>query len=71
MSDTSYMVYDYPDPPAEEVVCCPWCGEDTSDEVYEIDGNYVCEDCFKDYIEDKTLEELAEMIGIRHKSRYE
>ena len=71
MSDTSYMVYDYPDPPEEEVICCPWCGEETSDEEYEIDGMFVCESCFKGYLEDMTADELAEMLGIRHKSRYE
>jgi len=71
MSDTSYMVYDYPDPPEEELICCPLCGEETSEEVYEVGDVFVCEFCFRSYIEDKTPEELAEMLGIRHKSRYE
>ena len=72
MSDTSYMVYDYPSPPMEQPVpCCPMCGDEMSEEVYEMEGVYICENCFNDYIEELTKEELADLMGVRHKSRYE
>ena len=75
MSDTSYMVSDYPSPPEETVICCPFCGDELSNEVYELysteQGVFACENCFNDYIEELTKEELADLIGIRHKSRHE
>lgn len=71
MIDTSYMVWDYPDPPDETPVpLCPRCGEPLSEETYEIDlGRFVCEECFDDYIEELSREELADKIGIRHRKR--
>lgn len=70
MVHVPYMINDYPDAPEQELICCPACGEEMSEETYEVDGAFVCEGCFKDYIEELGLEELAERMGVRHTSRY-
>lgn len=52
MSDTSYMVWDYPEPPDEPRHYCPVCGEET-DIVYRDQNGYIvgCPNCV-DEVED-------------------
>lgn len=65
MSETAYMVYDYPEPPKETGEPCPYCGEEMGVEAYEVEPDvWVCEDCFKDYVKELTSNELADKMSI-------
>lgn len=59
----------YPDLPLEyqiEPPSCQRCGDGFSDGGFEVNGELVCEDCFREWIDDTyTTEELAEMMGVR------
>jgi len=70
MSDTSWNVNDYPEPPPEiPEPECPRCGWGLSDEVFELDGEYVCAECFKEYLKELGLEYIADELKINHKSK--
>lgn len=69
MTDTSYMVHDYPDPPEYNAPACPSCGYEQSDELYYIKGQWVCEDCFDTYVNELGRDGLADELGVDHKRR--
>ena len=65
MIDTSWMVYDYPEPPPETPLpCCARCQEYLT-EVYFItdSGEEICEECFEEEVNDMKLETIAELLG--------
>lgn len=73
MTDTSYMVMDYPEPPyrpedePRECSCGYPFGEDGA---FLVDGEWVCAECFREYLESAfTLADLAVELGFRHCSR--
>lgn len=73
MSDTSYMVMDYPEPPyrpEDEARDC-LCGNHFNDDgAFLIGGEWVCSECFREYLEGAfTLADLAVEIGFKHCSR--
>lgn len=73
----AWMVSDYPEYEPEKVVQCYECHDDTSGELFFIDGAVLCEECFKAYLENDhpdlldqyyyTLEEAADELEIDHK----
>lgn len=68
MTDTSYMVMDYPEPPKrpqEEPRECS-CGYPYDrDGAFLVDGVYVCTACFLDWVESNcTPGDLADALGI-------
>ena len=42
----------YPDTP-DFGRACPWCDGDIGDVAYEIDGEWVCVECFKEWVIDE------------------
>ena len=65
MSDTSWGVWDYPEPPAEKPrPICPRCKGEMGDKVYFVEGEFRCEDCFDDYVSDMSRDELAKAMDI-------
>lgn len=68
MSDTSYMVHDYPDQPEYDEYVCEDCGEPIEDDdVFSVSCMMVCEDCFWKYIKDNyTAVELARDLDIEY-----
>lgn len=46
---------------------CPECTGDLGDEVYEIDGKWVCCECFKDWVKskvDEAPEQFAKLLSV-------
>lgn len=69
MSDTSLMVHDYPEPPNEKPrPLCPRCKGEMGDEVYYVEFEFRCEDCFDDYVNGLDRDELAGEMGIEVKT---
>lgn len=73
MTDTSYMVMDYPEPPyrpedePRECSCGYPFGEDGA---FLVDGEWVCAQCFMDCLDvNYTPEELADALGFDHISK--
>lgn len=51
-------------------ICCENCGTAMTipdEEMYEVDGDWLCEECFKDFIDAMTMSEIADKMGIQHK----
>lgn len=44
---------------------CPACGEPIGDYAFEVNGEMVCEDCFRAEIDDLTPRQLADRLGLR------
>lgn len=65
MSDTSYMVYDYPEPIERPAPLCGFCPEELGDKAFEVEGNHICDECFKEWLREQELEALARSMGIR------
>lgn len=58
MSDTSYMVYDYPEPQEDKLPCCPWCGEPTDTVYCDRNGNLVgCPECIDEVDAKEVIDE--------------
>lgn len=73
MTDTSYMVYDYPEPrydPADEPRECA-CGNHFDDNgAFCLSGEWVCAECFREHLESEmSLADIAAGLGYRHCSR--
>lgn len=65
MSDTSWGVRDYPEPPAEKPrPLCPRCRGEMGDKVYFVEFEFRCEDCFDDYVNGLDRDELAQAMDI-------
>lgn len=59
-----------PDPPAEdELPTCPRCHDTLTEYAYELDGQWVCEGCFGEYVGELTMEELADALRVDRKRR--
>lgn len=64
--DTSWGVWDYPDPPKEDPPpTCDECDENIGD-WYEVDGYKLCADCFVKYLKDIGLAVVADALGYDH-----
>lgn len=48
---------------------CPACGEPYGDWAFEVDGEMVCEDCFRAWYDDMSDRELAAALGLRAEYR--
>lgn len=54
-----------------KIIHCPSC--DTAmtipdEEMYEVNVDWLCEECFKDFIDAMTLNEIADKMGIPHQA---
>lgn len=73
MTNTSYMVRDYPeptyDPDIEPRECA--CGNPFDDDgAFLLGGEWVCAECFREYLESEmSLADIAVELGYRHCSR--
>ena len=56
-----------PEPEYREDGYCENCGEPYGLYAYEADGEWLCEECFKEWLDNLTLDEMAEAMGIRTK----
>lgn len=51
-------------------ICCVNCDTEITIpdvEMFEVDGDWLCEECFKDFIDAMTLNEIADKMEIPHK----
>lgn len=65
MSDTAWGVWDYPEPPAEKPrPICPRCKGEMGDKVYFVEFEFRCEDCFDDYKDGLTREQIANAMEV-------
>lgn len=49
------------------MISCEHCGEDIGAYAYAVEGELVCEDCFKDYVKAMLIadiESVAEALGV-------
>lgn len=69
MSDTSWMVWDYPEPPPDPPgPLCDRCGEYLSEIYYITDtGENICDHCFEEEVSEISLEKHAELLGYDRK----
>lgn len=68
MSDTSYMVYDYPDPPEYDEILCDECNLEMGATAFSVEGRWICSNCFRDYIDNYYgPEELADELGFDYR----
>ena len=65
MIDTSWMVYDYPEPPPEKPMpYCARCCEALTEGYYITDsGEEICEDCFEEEVQAMELDNIADLLG--------
>lgn len=52
------------EPPEPDERLCPLCDEAMTDTEYEWENEWICECCFKTFVDEFTLEEIAEFIGV-------
>ena len=62
---TAWMAEDYFDEPSDErSTICPLCGETVGAWLYDVDGDWGCEECFLTWVFDLEPGELADMMDV-------
>lgn len=65
MSDTAYMVYDYPEPIHKPAPLCGHCTGELGEKAFEVEAEHICDECFKEWLKGQDLEDIARDMGIR------
>lgn len=46
---------------------CDRCGEHITEYAYEVDGEWVCDECFREHIEGMSCTEIADAMRLQYK----